>query len=255
MTAPPGQGSAADRPEDSGPTEHADETALARLSEEEIELVGGIAGSSNETFLVRLGDPSARLHGVYKPELGERPLGDFPPGLHRRERAAYLVSRFLAWDLVPPTVLREDGPFGEGSLQLFIHHDPAEHYFPICIDRSETHQQLRRMAAFDIVTNNADRKGGHVLHGGDGRIWGIDNGLCFSSDLKLRTVIWDFAGDELEETLIDDLWRLIDEVPSEVAGLLDPQEVDALQGRARWLAAVGELPQDASGMMFPWPLI
>ena len=255
MTAGPEKGSVPDPRQDPPLAQHRDQAALARLAEEEIELIGGIVGSSNETFLVRLGDPSALTHAVYKPELGERPLGDFPPGLHRRERAAYLVSRHLGWDLVPPTVLRADGPFGEGSLQLFIHHDPVEHYFTLYVDRPESHEQLRRMAAFDIVTNNADRKGGHVLRSGDGRIWGIDNGLCFSSDLKLRTVIWDFAGHELDEALIEDLWRLIDEVPSEVAGLLEPGEVEALQGRARWLAAVGELPEDASGMMIPWPLI
>lgn len=236
-------------------TAHPDDVALTCLSGDEIELVGGIAGSSNETFLVRLGDPSALTHAVYKPELGERPLVDFAPGLHRRERAAYLISRCLGWDLVPPTVLREDGPLGEGSLQLFIHHDPAEHYFTLYMDRPDAHDQLRRMAAFDIVTNNADRKGGHVLRSNDERIWGIDHGLCFAQDLKLRTVIWDFAGDRLDEALIDDLWRLVDEMPSEATELLDRGELDALQARARWLAAVGELPEDASGMMFPWPLI
>lgn len=234
---------------------HPDDAALAHLREGQIELLGGIIGSSNETFLVRIGEPDELTHAVYKPELGERPLVDFPPGLHRRERAAYLVSRYLGWDLVPPTVIRDDGPLGEGSLQLFIHHDPEQHYFTVHADEPGTHGQLRRLAAFDIVTNNADRKGGHVLRGSEGRIWAIDNGLCFSGDLKLRTVIWDFAGDALEESLIDDLWQLIDEVPLEISDLLEPSEVETLQGRARWLAAVGELPEDATGMMFPWPLI
>src|SRR5699024_8131903 len=124
VTADPEKGSLPDPRHGPSSTEHFDQAALSRLAEEEIELIGGIVGSSNETFLVRLGDSSALTHAVYKPELGERPLGDFPPGLHRRERAAYLISRHLGWDLVPPTVLRTDGPFGEGSLQLFIHHDP-----------------------------------------------------------------------------------------------------------------------------------
>ncbi|MFC7376390.1 MULTISPECIES: SCO1664 family protein [unclassified Brachybacterium] len=257
---------------------------LHALETEPIELLGGIVGSSNETFLVRLGEACADVHAVYKPELGERPLHDFPPGLYRRERAAYLLSQHLGWGLVPPTVIREDGPFGVGSYQLFRHHDPDEHYFtlytrstghvlPVVLEGfgdpfglglleasadgagEDVQEQLRRLAVFDILANNADRKAGHVLRGTDGRVWAIDHGLCFSEDLKLRTVIWDFAGEALEDETLESLWDVVDEVPAEVADLLEPAEVRALQGRARWLTAVGELPGDPTGMRFPWPLI
>jgi hypothetical protein len=329
--------------------------APAALAEGRITLLGQIVGSSNATFLVRLGGeaddasdpdevdpdgsdpddggadssdpddddpdgglfagitPADGLHAVYKPEAGERPLHDFPPGLFRRERAAYLLSRHLGWDLVPPTLIRDDAPWGIGSLQLFVPHDPLQNYFTLYLDsRSTTDDlpvvlegfgdpwelglldpasgaphaledveaageqmpgeqvaqaqasgeqsaqircRLRRLAIFDILANNTDRKAGHVLHGAEGGLHAIDNGLCFSAEMKLRTVIWDFAGQELTDDEIEALWTLIDEVPSEIAELLNAEETRALQGRARWLAAVGELPGDATGMMFPWPLI
>ncbi|MGO1173412.1 MAG: hypothetical protein ACTMKU_03835, partial [Actinomycetaceae bacterium] len=143
----------------------------------EITVLGQLRDSSNETFLVELaGVGEEPAWAIYKPELGEAPLRDFPPGLYRRERAAYLLSESLGWHLVPTTVIREDGPFGVGSLQRFVEHDRAAHYFTL-VDDAATHDDLRRIAVFDAVTNNTDRKSRHVLQGTDGRIWGIDHGL------------------------------------------------------------------------------
>src|SRR5699024_10031305 len=150
---------------------------------------------------------------IYKPELGERPLRDFEPGLYRRERAAYLLSEALGWHIVPTTIIREDGPFGIGSLQLFIEHDPAEHFFTLMGQKPELHDQLRRLALFDLVINNADRKAGHVLYDSNGRLWGIDHGLCFAAPLKLRTVIWEFADESIEPGLLDDIADLVETLP------------------------------------------
>ncbi|NDO77287.1 SCO1664 family protein [Kocuria indica] len=193
---------------------------------------------------------------MYKPELGERPLHDFPPGLYRRERAAYLLSEALGWGIVPLTVIRDDAPSGTGSLQLFVAADPREHYFTIVEDHPDTHPALRTMAAFDVLTNNTDRKSGHVLRGRDGRIWGIDHGLCFAAAFKLRTVIWEFAHDPLSPELVADIAALAENgAPPEVAELLTTEETGALRRRARALALLGRLPEDPSGMRYPWPLV
>jgi uncharacterized repeat protein (TIGR03843 family) len=141
--------------------------------------------SSNYVFLAHLEHPERGAGlAIYKPARGERPLSDFPHGtLHRREVAAYELARLLGWDLVPPTV-EFDGPHGEGSLQLYITHDPAEHYFVLRDDEALT-EQLVRLAVFDLLANNADRKGGHILCDGTRRLWAIDNGLCFHIEEKL----------------------------------------------------------------------
>ncbi|MGO2111650.1 MAG: SCO1664 family protein [Pseudoclavibacter sp.] len=219
------------------------------------ELVGQFADSSNETFLVELADGDDSTLAVYKPELGERPLRDFEPGLYRRERAAYLLSEHLGWGVVPRTIVREDLPFGVGSLQQFIETDPAEHYFTMFADAPETHGDLRRLAVFDFIANNTDRKSGHVLRGLDGRVWGIDHGLCFAAEFKLRTVIWDFAGEVIAHDLVDDVSGLLDEVPEGVRELLDDDELRALRGRARYVLATSRLPVDPTGMRYPWPLV
>ena len=166
--------------------------------------------SSNYVFLVDLEHPEhgAGL-GVYKPQRGERPLADFPFGtLHRREVAAYEYARLLGWEIIPPTLERE-GPEGPGSVQLFIEHDPSEHFFELR-DREELREQFVRFAAFDLVANNADRKGGHLLLDEAGRVWGIDNALSFHSHEKLRTVIWDYAGERLPEHWLLDIGRVRD---------------------------------------------
>jgi uncharacterized repeat protein (TIGR03843 family) len=228
---------------------------LALLVEGRIELLGRILHSSNATFLVQLscGDDSA--WAVYKPEAGERPLSDFEPGLYRRERAAYLLSEYLGWAIVPPTVIRQEGPLGVGSLQWFVEGDLREHYFTLYADSPQTHSVLAQIALFDCIANNTDRKSGHVLRGDDGHVWGIDHGLCFSAGFKLRTVIWDFAGDPLPAALLDDIMPLAEAVPADVAELLDDDEVASLQRRVQRLLREGVLPVDRTGMRYPWPLV
>ncbi|CAH0144123.1 hypothetical protein SRABI26_00543 [Arthrobacter sp. Bi26] len=228
---------------------------LTLLTEGRVELLGRILRSSNETYLARVscGDDSACA--VYKPEAGERPLSDFEPGLYRRERAAYLLSESLEWGLVPPTVIREEAPAGVGSLQWFIECDFREHYFTLYADAPGTHRRLLQIALFDCVANNTDRKSGHVLRGHDGRVWGIDHGLCFSAGFKLRTVIWDFAGVPIPGTLLEGIAPLAETVPRDVAELLDDAEVKALQRRVRRLLHDGVLPVDRTGMRYPWPLV
>ncbi|MDQ6754696.1 MAG: SCO1664 family protein [Actinomycetota bacterium] len=228
---------------------------LTLLVEGRIKLLGSILRSSNATFLVQVscGDDSARA--VYKPEAGERPLSDFEPGLYRRERAAYLLSECLEWGLVPPTVIRGDSPLGVGSLQWLVECDLHEHYFTLYGDSPETHRALAQIALFDCVANNADRKSGHVLHGHDGRVWSIDHGLCFAADFKLRTVIWDFAGEPIPRGLLEDIAPLATAVPPDIAELLDDAEVTALQRRVQRLLRDGVLPVDRTGMRYPWPLV
>lgn len=228
---------------------------LRLLSEGSIELLGGIVHSSNAAFLARISDADGSGWAVYKPQAGERPLSDFEPGLYRRERAAYLLSEHLGWGMVPPTVIREHPPWGTGSLQWFIHGNGREHYFTLLADAPETHPALARVALFDCVANNTDRKSGHVLRGADGRVWGIDHGLCFAADDKLRTVIWDFAGEPIARDLLEDIAPLARHVPVKVAGLLEDREVHALRRRVQRLLREGVLPVDHTGMRYPWPLV
>lgn len=201
------------------------------------------------------GAPAGPLgRAVYKPHRGERPLWDFPDGLYLREAAAYDLARAIGWDVVPTTIVR-DGPFGTGSVQWFVEADFEQHYFTL-LDDEATHPQLRRMAAFDLLANSTDRKGGHVLIDDDGHLWGIDNGLCLHAEFKLRTVIWDFADEPLPTELVEDLDRFVrGELASEVAAILDPFEREALMTRARALLGEGRLPSDPTGRRFPWPLV
>ena len=188
---------------------------------------GRIPGSSNATLLVTctLGDDA--IPAVYKPARGERPLWDFPNGLYQREVAAYELSELLGWGLVPVTVLRSSGPHGPGSVQRFVPEDGSEHYFTLRDDQ-QWWPTLRRLAAFDVVANNADRKSGHVLLAED-RLWAIDNGLCFHEEPKLRTVVWDFAAEALDTDVLADLRRLVhDGIGPTIATLLDEDEQDAL---------------------------
>ena len=240
--------------------------ALRLLREGEVTVDGRMPWSSNATFLVSIEQPGAgdsgadaggdaiRAKGIYKPVRGERPLWDFPSGLHRREVAAWVLSEYLGWRLVPPTVVR-DGPFGEGSIQLFVAADFEQHYFTLYEGRPDLHDRLRAMCAFDLLANNTDRKSGHCLLGLDGHVWGIDHGLCFAEDFKLRTVIWEFGGEAVPEPLLADVARLADCVPLELAALLDDDEVVALQRRASNLVDRGVFPIDTTGHRYPWPLV
>lgn len=221
-------------------------------------MLGLLPYSSNYTFLARarLGDDESLA--VYKPRRGERPLWDFPPGsLAFRERAAYLVSQAAGWDIVPTTVIREDAPLGEGSLQIFIEHDPEVHYFTLMHDRLD---EFARFAAFDVVVNNADRKAGHVLEDQAKRVWAVDHGLTFHVEDKLRTVIWAFADEPLTKELRGDLerlgGRLSDEgLAEELSALLTPEEAESTLNRVETLLVEDSFPAPGTDRPLPWPLI
>jgi uncharacterized repeat protein (TIGR03843 family) len=204
--------------------------------------------------LVNVTCDDKEVRGIYKPLKGERPLWDFEPGLHRNEVAAYRLSEAMGLGIVPPTILR-DGPFGEGSVQLFVDVDVQQHYFTIFEQREDLHDQLRAMCAFDIVANNTDRKGGHCLIDAEDHIWAIDHGVCFSPDFKLRTVIWEFGGEELPDNLRAVIEPLIETVPLDVSALLSSEQVVALQERAQWICEGGAFPIDRSGTRYPWPIL
>ncbi|NDG76283.1 MAG: phosphatidylinositol kinase, partial [Acidimicrobiia bacterium] len=176
-------------------------TAAEILATGEIEIEMRMPYSSNATFLVRVTAGEHSVRAIYKPLRGERPLWDFAPGLHRREVAAYRLATAMGLEIVPLTLLR-DGPIGEGSVQLLIDADFEQHYFTLHEQRPDLHPKLREMAVFDILANNTDRKSGHVLIDAGDNIWGIDHGLCFSADFKLRTVIWEFGGEEIAASLL-----------------------------------------------------
>lgn len=228
--------------------------ALELLQRGAITPKGRMPWSTNVTLLVEVTTDDLTVAAVYKPARGERPLWDFPAGLWKREVAAYWLSEALGWGLVPPTVVR-DGPFGEGAVQLFVDADFEQHYFTL-LEQGVHHARLQQICAFDLVTNNADRKSGHCLLGRDGRVWAIDNGLCFHVEPKLRTVIWDFGGAEVPEELLADLRRLVaGGLPRGLAGFLSSAERRALLARARALVESGEFPQDSDGHGYPWPLV
>ncbi|MBP6015824.1 MAG: SCO1664 family protein [Candidatus Promineofilum sp.] len=230
-----------------------------------VEMEGLLPWSSNYAFLVRVCDGPRELGAVYKPERGERPLWDFPQGtLCLRERAAFLVSEGLGWHVIPPTVLR-DAQHGIGSIQLFIDHDPARHYFTIEGDPT-MRLQLQKIALLDILINNADRKAGHVLIQETEaprepvRLWGIDHGICFHVDPKLRTVIWEFAGTSIPDDLRRDLeaFKVLladqdDELARELGELLSLAEFDVLRQRLNRLIDRAKFPQPGSGRHYPWP--
>ena len=222
--------------------------------------VGLMRWGSNYTFLVNVEHDGVRLMAIYKPRMGERPLWDFPDGtLCNRETAAYLTSKALGWALVPPTFLR-DGTRGIGSVQLFIDHNPEEHYFTI--DRDRVAHQLERMAIFDVIANNADRKGGHCLIDDDEHLWGIDHGLTFNASEKLRTVIWDYSGMPIPPDILDDLRCLCRRLDDDddaytrgMAALLSRSEMRMLQWRAEHLLEMGVFPRPGPGPNRPWPAV
>ena len=217
--------------------------------------------SSNDVYLARLSHPEhGEGFGVYKPRDGENPLWDFPGGLDRREVAAYDFARLLDWPVVPPTVLRPDGPRGIGSLQLFIEHDPSQHYFELR-EGDAYDMALVRMAVFDLLANNADRKGGHVLLAPDGHLWGIDNGLCFHEEQKLRTVIWDYAGTRIPEAWCEAIARVRDAITTEaeeaapLLAFLSGLERRALVARCEAMLTDPVLPEMYPWRCVPWPMV
>jgi hypothetical protein len=232
-----------------------DRALTALLSQGEVEIVGRMPFSSNATFLVQATDAHGQTRAVYKPMRGERPLWDFPSGLYRREVAAYELSRDLGWDLVPVTICRSDGPLGEGSLQQFVEADFDQHYFTLHEEPDFT-DRLRQICLFDLLANNTDRKAGHCLLGRDGRVYAIDNALCFHAEFKLRTVIWDFADEPIPRPLLAAVTRLVDAgLSPALASLLDGPEREALLVRARALLDGGRFPSDHTGRRLPWPMV
>ena len=260
-------------------------TELDLLRSGELSLHGRLVAASNGTFQgsVSLGGDSATV--VYKPVQGERPLWDFPDGtLAQREYAAYVVSEALGWSVVPPTLLR-DGPLGEGMVQLWI--DEVElppgrtelvdivpqgrvpkgwvsvfdaldgRHNPVTLVHADN-DALRRMAVFDAVVNNADRKGGHVLDPGDGRVFGVDHGVTFNADDKLRTVLWGWAGTPVPPELLADVKKLADglagKLGTELCELITAVELSATRERCAALLKTGTFPLPSDDWpAIPWP--
>jgi hypothetical protein len=217
-----------------------------------LEIHGRIPDSSNATLLVTVRLGTDELLAVYKPERGERALWDFPPGLWRREVAAFELDQLLGTDCVPLTVARDDADYGPGSVQRWVHEGGVEHYLTLRDDPALA-DWFRALAAFDVVANNTDRKSGHVLLE-EGRCWAIDNGLCFHVDDKLRTVIWEFALDPIAPAVLERLGAVARGDVDVLRGLLAPEEVTATQRRAASLCATGVLPEPESrGHYPPWP--
>ena len=231
------------------------ERLLATLPE--VEVLGILRGASNYTFLARLGphEPDGLL-AVYKPARGESPLWDFPSGtLYRREVAAYELSKVLGWPRIPPTVVRKSGPQGVGAMQLFVDAD-GRHFLS---EQSARRDEWIRVALFDVLANNADRKSGHCLFDAQGRVWVIDHGLTFHTDPKLRTVIWDFSGEPLPGDLCGDLERTLSQLErgrlsGVLANLLSREEISTLRRRLRaTLDPAWRFPSPTSGWSLPWP--
>ena len=220
------------------------------LQDGEIALKGQFMLGSNYTFLVDVHHQGQTIQAVYKPSKGEQPLWDFEENtLALREVAAYIVSEALGIDLVPFTALR-DGPFGPGSLQQFIGYDPNHHYFNFT---DEEKNLLKPVVLFDLLCNNADRKGSHVFFDAARKLWAIDHGLCFHEEDKLRTVIWDFSGEPIPESLLSHLSRL-SACRVDLEPYLSPGEVTRLQSRADALLSSRVFPRPpADRRAFPYP--
>jgi len=223
-----------------------------------VTLQGQFILGSNYTFLVTVKHGGQAVPAVYKPRRGEQSLWDFPlASLAGREVAAFLVSQALGFGFVPLTILR-DGPYGPGSLQQYIEHNPNLHYFTF---KPADRQRLRQAALFDLLVNNADRKGGHILlQKRTRKLFLIDHGLCFHAEDKLRTVIWDFAGEEIPPELISaletfrSLLRL--NLSADLQLYLTLQEIAALNARTEALLAAKIFPLPPEDRRsFPYPPI
>lgn len=234
-------------------------TQLRVLERGQVSLLGQFTRSSNFTFLIECTADGQSLRAVYKPARGQQPLWDFAPEtLPKREAAAWLLCRQLGWDFVPQTVYRvEDLPAGEGSLQLFVEHDPGQHYFTLTTVERES---LQPLALFDLLANNADRKGGHILRDEAGKLWAIDHSLCFHAEQKLRTVVWDFAGQPFPDYLIAKLEFLSAALApghkflSNLGKYLSETETNSLRERCAKLLADKHFPfPDENRRAFPWP--
>ncbi len=216
------------------------------------ELKGQFTFGSNYTFLVSVHHEGKDYPAVYKPLQGEQPLWDFPENtLAGREVAAYLVSEALGFHIVPFTTLRDDGPYGAGSLQQYIDYDPEYHYFSFS---EEDKQLLQPVVLFDMLCNNADRKGSHVFfENGTHKLYAIDHGICFHEDDKLRTVLWDFSGQKIPQDLLACL-ALRRNLLTDLERYLSPREISALRARADSIVKRGVFPrQPRDRRAMPWP--
>ena len=233
-----------------------DEAIRLMQHSHDLKPIGRIAEASNASFLCEV---DGGLQVIYKPIRGEQPLWDFPEGsLAARESAAYLVSEALGLSVVPPTILR-DGPAGEGAVQLWITHDGVQRAVEL-VNASD--EGLRRLALFDAIVNNGDRKGGHILPLPDGRILGVDHGVTFAAEPKLRTVLWAWRGkafsEEEREFIADGVRGLTDKgaLRAQLSPILDGEEIDALATRLSSLDATGCFPEPSPDWPpLPWPLV
>jgi len=222
------------------------------LQHGDLELKGQFMLGSNYTFLVDVCYQDTTVQGVYKPSKGEQPLWDFPEStLALREVAAYVLSESLGFHIVPFTILREEGPYGTGSLQQFIDYDSEYHYFNFS---EEDKQLLKPVVLFDLLVNNADRKGGHVFFENEtDKLFAIDHGICFHEDDKLRTVLWDFGGQKIPDDLLARL-ALSSDLLTELEPYLSPHEISALCTRAESILKRGVFPrQPRDRRAMPWP--
>jgi hypothetical protein len=238
---------------------------LELLESGNLEVEGFLPWSSNYTFLVRVFNTETEILAVYKPRQGERPLWDFAQGsLYQREQAAFVVSDALDWGLVPPTIARE-GPHGLGSFQIFIDHDPECHYFTL-EGKSIYRRQLQQIVLLDLIINNADRKGGHILleqstnPSPTHRLWAIDHGVCFHAHHKLRTVVWEFAGTRIPADLLSDLMDFKEKMHgnshgpiAQLQALLSERETEALKNRLERIIESGYFWKPGPGRHYPWP--
>lgn len=225
-------------------------------------LIGQALRGSNWTFLTEVSDVHLSIQAIYKPSQGERPLWDFPDStLAQREVSAFIVSSLLDWNLVPPTVFRQQPAiYGKGSLQLFIEHNPTFHYLNFPIDDQNI---LMKIVLFDLIINNADRKSGHIIFDSNKKPWLIDHGLCFNHEFKHRTVIWDFAGLHIPHDLLIDLQNFIEKIQfgrlnlvSKLNMLLSELEVMSLINRGQNLIDQAIFPHpEPNRRSYPWPPI
>lgn len=228
------------------------------LEQSEITKCDLLFSGSNYVFLTTLGVNGTQTQAIYKPRKGEAPLWDFPDGtLYKREYAAFLVSQAMGWDLIPPTVIR-DGPYGIGSVQWLVEtHGQTGRPTKVTTDI----HTLKKVAVFDFITNNADRKAGHFLEARDGRLWLVDHGLTFNSVPKLRTVLWDFSGQKVPGKIMKDIRTLQARLREgkglreALARLIDADEMDAFEYRIEQLIRKPVFTYPVSRRSVPWPWI
>ncbi len=252
------------------PFDQARSDLIPLFEQGEIEVEGRMPRSSNATLLVTVRNTAGsdatdasvdsraemlETKAIYKPHQGERPLHDFPSGLFKREVAMFRLAEMLGWSVIPPTTLVH-GPFGEGSIQAFVNANFEQHYFTLFEDGVAL-DDLRKLCLLDLIANNTDRKSGHCLLAEDGHIYGIDHGLAFHAQWKLRTVMWDFVGDPIPGELLAPIQMLVDSgLPDDFRELLDPLENDAVLTRAKAVVELGVFPEDdTAGHRYPWPLV